>query len=184
IGVSLPSAGVVDPRGAAPGAREDWRWITAEDLRSTVSYLASDHLAGRGIGEPGIVLAEEYIAAAFAEAGLEPLPGRVDYFLPFSLYTRGFDADSTTLRISSGPFSVAGRAGETIRPFDFSDAGAVRGPLVFAGYGITAPEHGYDDYAALDVEGSVVLVLRHEPRELDPESPFDGDVHSPHAFFA
>lgn len=149
-----------------------------------MSYLASDHLAGRGIGEPGIVLAEEYIAAAFAEAGLEPLPGRVDYFLPFSLYTRGFDADSTTLRISSGPFSVAGRAGETIRPFDFSDAGAVRGPLVFAGYGITAPEHGYDDYAALDVEGSVVLVLRHEPRELDPESPFDGDVHSPHAFFA
>ena len=167
-----------------PDSREDWRWITAEELRTTVSYLASDQLGGRGIGEPGIELAEEYIAAAFADAGLAPLPGRDDYFLPFSLYTRGFDADSTSLRISAGPFSLTGHAGATIRPFEFSDSGAVSGPLIFAGYGITAPEHGYDDYANLDVAGSVVLVMRHEPGELDPESPFDGDVHSQHAFFA
>lgn len=171
---------------AANGAdfRDDWRWITSQDLRAKVSYLASDSLGGRGVGEPGIRVAEEFIAAAFAEAGLVPLPGRDDYFLPFSLYTRGFDSDSTALRISSGSLSMHGDAGATVRPFDFSDEGEVETTLEFAGYGITAPELGYDDYADLDVSGKVVLVLRHEPRERDPESPFEGDVHSQHAFFA
>jgi hypothetical protein len=55
--------------------------------------------------------------------------------------------------------------------------------VVFAGYGITAPEYGYDDYAGLDVEGKVVFVLRHEPNEDDPESVFDGAEHSRHAYF-
>ena len=44
--------------------------------------------------------------------------------------------------------------------------------MVFAGYGITAPEYHYDDYAGIDVKGKVVLVLRHEPQEYDENSVF------------
>jgi hypothetical protein len=62
--------------------------------------------------------------------------------------------------------------GEGTLPFGFTDDGRVEGELVFAGYGISAPELGYDDYAGLDVKGKVVLVAQDFPREGDPASPF------------
>ena len=62
-------------------------------------------------------------------------------------------------------------------------AGYVRAAVVFAGYGITAPEHDWDDYRNIDAEGKIVMVLRHEPNETDPESPFRGDEFSRHAYF-
>jgi hypothetical protein len=57
-------------------------------------------------------------------------------------------------------------------------------PLVFAGYGITAPVLDYDDYAGIDVAGKAVIILRHEPRQADPHSPFSGTENSEHAYFA
>src|ERR1035441_7264602 len=62
--------------------------------------------------------------------------------------------------------------------------GRMAGSVVFAGYGITAPEYSYDDYAGLDVKGKVVLVLRHEPQESDPKSVFEGKTLTQHAQFA
>ena len=56
--------------------------------------------------------------------------------------------------------------------------------MVFAGYGITAPEYHYDDYAGLDVKGKIVLVLRHEPQESDAKSVFEGKTLTQHAQFA
>ncbi len=57
------------------------------------------------------------------------------------------------------------------------------GRVVFAGYGITAPEYHYDDYAGLDVKGKIVLVLRHEPQENDEQSVFAGKALTEHAAF-
>ena len=54
-------------------------------------------------------------------------------------------------------------------------------PLVFVGYGITAPEYGYDDYADMDVKGKVVVMFDHEPQEDDPRSAFNGSGHTLHA---
>ncbi len=53
--------------------------------------------------------------------------------------------------------------------------------MVFAGYGITAPEYNYDDYAGLDVRGKFVVVLAHEPQEYDEKSIFAGKVYTDHA---
>ncbi len=53
--------------------------------------------------------------------------------------------------------------------------------MVFAGYGITAPEYNYDDYAGLDVKDKIVIVLRHEPQEFDEKSVFAGKVYTRHA---
>lgn len=55
--------------------------------------------------------------------------------------------------------------------------------MFFAGYGITAPEYGYDDYAGLDVKGKIVLVLRYEPVDEDNPGYFEGERHSRHAYF-
>jgi aminopeptidase YwaD len=59
----------------------------------------------------------------------------------------------------------------------------VGGEVVFAGYGIDAPEYSYNDYRDLDVEGKIVLVFRYEPNEKDPDSVFDGSSHSKYATF-
>ena len=53
--------------------------------------------------------------------------------------------------------------------------------VVFAGFGITAPEYNYDDYAGLDVKGKIVVLLRHEPQEFDDKSVFEGKVYTAHS---
>jgi hypothetical protein len=153
-------------------------------LRQHVRFLASDELAGRETGSPAIARTEEYVAAFFGSVGLRPLPGRSDFFVPFTLYRRGYDLERTYLVLRSEEDERLFRAGNDFKPFDFSAEGAVEAEVVFAGYGITAPEHDYDDYAGLDVTGKIVLVLRHEPGETDPQSSFDGASNSAHALFA
>src|SRR5262249_34020020 len=74
--------------------------------------------------------------------------------------------------------------GDDFMPFSFSATGKLAGAVVFAGYGITAPEYHYDDYAGLDVKGKIVLVLRHEPQESDPASVFEGKTFTQPAQFA
>ena len=138
--------------------------VTVSDLRRHVAYLAADERKGRGTNTAGLEEAAEYIAASFAEIGLEPLPGRFNFFAPFSLYRTGF-ASSSTLSFERAEDDQVPQPtfGEDWRPFSFSDVGTVTGPVVFAGYGISAPEYGWNDYENLNVEGKIVLVLRHEP---------------------
>jgi hypothetical protein len=71
--------------------------------------------------------------------------------------------------------------GQDFVPFSFSEALEVKAPLVFAGYGITAPEFNYDDYKGLDAKGKVAIVLRHEPQENDEKSVFAGKQMTTHA---
>jgi hypothetical protein len=76
-------------------------------------------------------------------------------------------------------FSVGGRRyepGEEFRPLAFSGAGSYAGGLVFAGYGIHAPERGRDDYAGLEVEGRAVLVLRYAPEWGGLDSPWQAEA--------
>jgi hypothetical protein len=54
--------------------------------------------------------------------------------------------------------------------------------LVFAGYGISAPDWNYDDYAGLDVEGKIVLVIRREPQQDDDQSVFEGKKTTTHSY--
>lgn len=58
-------------------------------------------------------------------------------------------------------------------PFEMTADGTANAEIVFAGYGITAPEYNYDDYQGVDVKGKIVLVLKHEPGENDSSSVFD-----------
>jgi hypothetical protein len=174
--LALVVAGVADLHAGSDGIR-------AEDLRRDVTYLASDELTGRETGQPGIRKAEKYIAREFKKAGLVPLPGLDDYWVDFSLYRSGYDEGGTSVKLNLDGRSRQGRPGVDFKPFSFSDEGKIEGPVVFAGYGITAPEHAYDDYDGLDVEGKIVLVLRHEPAENDPASSFDGASSSRHALF-
>ncbi len=167
----------------AAAAAESDPEIRAVDLRRHVAQLASDDFSGRETGTSGVERAESYIAAELARDGLGPLPGRADLFVPFELWSVAFDAAASRLAIDREPAPFVAAAGVDFRPFDFSDPGAVEAEVVFAGYGIASPEHDWDDYAGLDVRGKIVLVLRHEPREVDPHSSFDGARSTRHAEF-
>ncbi|MFO0819256.1 MAG: M20/M25/M40 family metallo-hydrolase [Pirellulales bacterium] len=160
-------------------------------LAADAKYLASDELEGRGVGTGGLDKAAKYIADEFTKAGL-----RTDLFegQPFQKFSvpsavdRGPD-DRNRLTLV-GPAVVDGKP--TTKPFkleqDFQTlalggTGKFSAPLVFVGYGITAADKNYDDYAGLDVKGKVVVVIRKEPQQDKDDSVFNGKQASPYAPF-
>lgn len=152
-------------------------------LRQSVQYLASDELAGRGLGGRGIDLAADYIAREFAAAGL-----RTD------LCSKGpfqeFDVSQQLVLAGDNRAEIVGPSGKkttlelhkNYRPLSWSRTGDFSLPLVFVGYGITAPRHGFDEYAGLDVAGKAVIVLRNEPQQDDPKSVLQGTKQTEHAY--
>ena len=167
--VAVPGWSQDDPVAALPGTAVER--ITA-DLRA----LASEEFQGRGPGTEGIDLAADHIRGVFENAGLTSGVEDGSYFQPFSI-SMGSDVDAAASRLvlygpdgGTRPLTL----GEEYRPLTYGGDGAVGAELVFAGYGITAPDLGYDSYAGLDVTGKIAVVLRREPRRDDPESPFNG----------
>jgi hypothetical protein len=167
------------PVVGSPGALADQ--VSTERLLESVTWLADDAREGRRTGEPGAEAAAAWIAERFAELGLEPLGDDGTYLQRFDATVGVRIGEANRLEISSlDPLAV----GTDFLPFGFSENGLVADAgLVFAGYGIHAPDLGYDDYADLDVAGKVVLVLRHEPQQDDPDSPFSGTENSRYSFF-
>jgi hypothetical protein len=144
-----------------------------------VKYLAGDELKGRGDGTPELDKAADYIASQFRLWGLRPMGDNNTYFQKFELITGATIGSHNELRLGENNLKI----NEDFVPITFSNRAQVDGFIVFAGYGITAPELHYDDYQGIDANGKIVVVLRHEPQEDDPKSPFDGKNFTRHASF-
>ncbi len=154
------------------------------DPKDTLPYLASDELQGRGIGLPGLDRAAEFIASEFNADGLHPLPGEPDFFQPFDYTTQAGPGKGTALVFGSRAFAID----TDYLPMRFSKEGEFSGSVAFVGYGVSAPEMGYDDYAGIDVKGKVVIAMRYEPMDARGQSWLAprGDVSgwSEHATFS
>jgi hypothetical protein len=142
---------------------------TSDSLKVHARYLASDELAGRGVGTPGIKLARDYIAREFARYGLRPGGDNGTYLQSFDV-TTGVKVAQPTFLSLNGERPLELNAAWV--PLGLSKSGKAEGELVFAGYGITAKEYGYDDYEGVDANGKIVLVLRYEPVPKSAKSPF------------
>lgn len=155
--------------------------IDAARFQANVRHLSSQEMRGRGTGTPGMEKAARFLAGEFRKAGIPPAPGARDYFQRFAVTTNARMGSRNALSVTTPEGTQRLKAGADFQPFNFSATGRVRGEVVFAGYGITAPEYNYDDYAGLDVKGKVVLVVRHEPQEFDDKSVFAGKGYTRHA---
>ncbi len=159
--------GLTPPLETEPG-------ITAEDLRLHVEALASEEMEGRLTGTEGERRATEYVAGIFEALGLEPAGDGGTFFQEFE-FTSGVSlGPENQMRVTLDGTESAAEASRDWRPIAFSRTGAMApAPVVFAGYGIVAPEEdshpAYDSYVHLDVEGKWVLVFRYLPEEVTPE---------------
>jgi len=147
--------------------------ITRGELEAHVGHLADDGLAGRRAGTPGAERAARYVVRAFKAAGLEA-PSNYPAYLQSFQFAIGVELGrENRLILQHGDRRVTVfEPGRDFLPLAGSLADRVVQPVVFAGYGISAPEMDYDDYAGIDARGKVVMVLRYAPGGDDPAGRF------------
>ncbi len=156
--------------GSHPGSEEASKKITDAYIREIIAEIASDDYEGRGPGSAGDEKAREYLAARFAEMGLEP--GGDD-----GSWEQKFDLVAVSTRQPDSWTFEANGASEAFSQWDdfviSSDRQEPRvevsdAELVFVGYGIQAPEYDWDDYKDADVAGKIVIIMNNDP-DWDPD---------------
>ena len=153
--------------------------IRAARLRADLTFLTSRTIGSRAALDRGSDIAAEYLAGEFARAGLAPFDGN-RYLQPFSITE--FRRDPVGMSLSVERKGVVSKfRTDTDYRGGLHRAVARTGPLVFAGYGITAPEYRYDDYRGIDASGKVLLIIEHEPQEGNRKSKFRGEGFSVHS---
>jgi Zn-dependent M28 family amino/carboxypeptidase len=143
--------------------------VSEAALRAHLSFLADDLLEGRGTGQRGGALAVRYLETQAAAIGLKPIPGggyrqkvaiEGSRLLPGSAV--GFTAGGKRLNPKVGEGIVFGTgSGQTSLSFD--------APLVFAGYGVSAPEENWDDFKGVDVKGKILVMMVNDPQPTTEE---------------
>ena len=152
--------------GTLPAAeRGPWSEVQPETIRSHVEFLAGDLLEGRATASRGYDIAAAYVAAQFRQAGLQPGGDDKSFFqsvplleatpvLPGSSAELVRDDDTYTFEYGTHYLPAA----------DFSSASStLSAPLVFAGFGVDAPELGYNDFEGIDLKGRIAVVFSGAP---------------------
>src|SRR3989449_6814230 len=140
-------------------------------LLDQVKTLSAPEMDGRGSGTPGAERASQYIARVFTEAGLKPGGDNGTFFQSFPVST-GIKLGGGNALTIVAPTARDLTLGKEFLPLAVSADGSAEGDVIFVGYGITARDLNYDDYADLDVRDKIVLAMTGEPRSNDPSSPF------------
>lgn len=172
--VALVQAQQAVPAGVATG----FHAIREDTLRADLTFLASDALEGRLSLQTGDDVAILWIASEFAKAGLKPAANN-GYLQPVDLIEYRGDREHSYVALKRGSSEKQWKFPEAFGSYP-SDVD-VTADVVFAGFGITAPELHYDDYQGIDAHGKIVLILDHEPQETDANSIFNGTGNTRYA---
>lgn len=148
-------------------------------LGAHIAFLADDLLEGRGTGAPGHEIAARYVAAQFQQLGLAPGGPSNAWFQTVPLLESRVVPGSARLDLrKDGAVETLELNLDFLPAPRFTDTHAeVTAPLVFAGFGVHAPELGYDDFAGLDLRGKIAVVLGKAP----PRFPATALAHHAHA---
>jgi hypothetical protein len=143
---------------------------------SDIKTLTEDRMEGRGDGTKGLVRAEHFLESRYKSLGLLTA-GTQGFRQPFTVTTGAKLKGKNQLMVQSGESKAELKLEQDYVPFSFSESGSASGPLVFAGYGVTADEFGYDDYAGVAVKDKIVLILRYEPGSFAAKTGNQGLTH-------
>lgn len=168
VGASWMGCNGASPPALEPGLAAARDGVEAEAIARHVRYLADDALQGRGTGTHGFDLAAQYVAERFAELGLQPAGDVAGFLQHVPLVRADLIAEGTSVKRRKGDAvrALALGADVLIEP-DFSrELAALIAPVAFVGYGVSAPQIDYDDYAGIDVGGKVVVWLQGAPASL------------------
>lgn len=142
-----------------------------EKIRAHVQYLASDELEGRGTGQPGGDLAADYIAAQFKSYGLKPAGENSTFFQSVPMVGMKTLPDTTFALVpdSGAPLDLKPLDDYVTTNERQTESVAIDAPIVFVGYGISAPEYQWDDYKGYDLKGKLALLFVNQPVSNDPK---------------
>lgn len=143
----------------------------AKALRAHLEFLASDDLEGRDTGSRGHEIAAKYIASEFKQLGLEPAGDDGSYFQRIKFRRSYLEENSASFSLHTGSETVQLDYPKEFMtgPSGYTEQDNVEAPLVFVGYGLVSDAFGLDDYAGLDVEGKIVVILTGRPEHLPSE---------------
>lgn len=161
----------LDADTAAAVAHSGAETSAARRIRADVVWLADDAREGREAGTAGYDAAADYVAARFAALGLKPAGEKGGWFQQVTLRRSMRNLDLSRLvfaREGAAPAELVNLEDYLITTSAVTLA-EVSAPVVFAGYGVTDPESGHDDYAGLDVKGKIVAVFSGAPADMDSE---------------
>lgn len=172
----LAAAAAIGPARAQPPGP-----VQASAIREDVRILSSDAFQGRGPGERGETATLAYLREQFEAAGLAPGGPGGSWFQDVPLVRLDHGGRAFELSVGGEPLALQG-----VR--DWSVAGSHEGsariegaPLVFVGFGIHAPELGWDDYAGADLAGKIAVMLPNDPDFDMAQGPFGGRARSRYA---
>ncbi len=148
--------------------------IEPSALDAHVRFLSHDLLEGRAPGAPGIELAAQYVAAEFRRVGLHPPVGDTSYLHPVPIVGMTPEAQ---LAFEAGGRRIGLRYGEEFVAWAGRQEPVVsaHGAVVFVGFGVSAPEYGWNDYKDADLRGKILLMLVNDPGKTEPGR-FRGDT--------
>lgn len=171
VGVALSAL----DSGRAIGASEEEKGGAAR-VRAHMEFLADDLLEGREAGTRGYDVAAKYVASVLQTYGYEPAGASGTFFQPVPLLESRLTKGELTFVPKGGDPVVFDLPAEAaVAPSHLRSAFDVTAPLAYVGFGVTAPELQYDDYAGIDVRGKIVLLLRNAP------SPFPSEPRAHYA---
>jgi Zn-dependent M28 family amino/carboxypeptidase len=168
-----PAAASTPAPAAAPTAITQMPKFESAPLLDHIKKLSSDEFEGRGPGTKGEELTVKYLEDAFKNIGLKP--GNTDGSYIQKVPMVGITATNTA------PLTIA--SGATKRTFKWKEevvawtkhvadgASIADSDIIFAGYGVTAPEFNWDDFKGVDVKGKTIMVFVNDPQVPDPADP-------------
>lgn len=188
--IAVPGAAIAQTQtNASSGSLQTVYSPQRQTLQEDMEYLAGEELRGRGVGDEGINLAADYLVKRMKDIGLDTEVWQDSPKQPFEVLLGAQASNQETNFIEVKNQSTDQPAKRWSLDDGFgpmaigASIGKQTGPLVFAGYGITAKNLEYDDYEGIEADGAVVIVLRKEPQRNDPESRFNGIENTRHALF-
>ncbi len=168
---------------ALQAAEELSREAIVSRVRGDIEFHTSDDQEGRGIETKGIERSAERIIAEYQKLGLQPAMPDGSFRQPFEVSLGDVViSESTHVKLTAPDGTVTDlRLNDEFQPIRRGANGQGIGGVVFLGYGISSDEDKYDDYADINVEGKVVIVIRREPQSYDGGA-FKGTATSSNAY--